>query len=87
MLHNYNYFFFLDSKVEWYCVTKDAADLFELSPLTNKEKVIISNRLSSVAPSKDERCIYNLVDYFFSKRWLFEKQTPVNKRWRILGKS
>jgi len=25
--------------------------------------------------------------YFFSKRWLFEKHTPVNKRWRILGKS
>jgi hypothetical protein len=47
MLHNYNYFFFLDSKVEWYCVTKDAADLFELSPLTNKEKVIISDGLSS----------------------------------------
>ena len=47
MLHNYNYFFLLDSKVEWYRVTIDAADLFQLSPLTNKEKVIISDRLSS----------------------------------------
>jgi len=28
-------------------VTKDAADLFQLSLLTNSEKVIISDRLSS----------------------------------------
>jgi hypothetical protein len=65
MLHNYNYFFFLDSKVEWYRVTIDAVDLFQLSPLTYKEKVIISDRLSSVASSKDERCTYNLADYFY----------------------
>ena len=51
MLHNYNYFFFLDSKVEWYRVTIDAADLFQLSPLTYKEKVIISDGLSSALVS------------------------------------
>jgi hypothetical protein len=55
--------------------------------MTNKVKTIIYDGFSIVASSKDKRCIYNLIDYFFSKRWLFEKQTPVNKRWRILGKS
>ncbi|MFN9378901.1 MAG: hypothetical protein ACK6BQ_02830, partial [Bacteroidota bacterium] len=42
-----NYLFFQDSKVEWYLVTKDAADLFQLSPLTNKEKVNSLNKINS----------------------------------------
>ncbi|MEY4259182.1 MAG: hypothetical protein RL656_155, partial [Bacteroidota bacterium] len=46
-----NYLFFQESKVEWYLVTKDAADLFQLSPLTNKEQVIISDGLSSALVS------------------------------------
>ena len=47
MIQSKKYLFFLDSKVERYLVTIDAANLFHLSPLTKKEKVIISDRLSS----------------------------------------